>query len=68
MFALLIELVLPNEVVLLMTGVLLLIAEAETVEIVAEEFDATAYDASNSTNESDHGAILEDPNGEGISS
>lgn len=67
MFALLIELAPPNEVVLLVTGVLLLIAEAETVGIVAEEFDATAYDASSSMNESDHGAILEDPNGEGIS-
>jgi hypothetical protein len=67
MFALLIELVPLNELVLLVTGVLLLTAEAEAVGIVAEEFDATAYDASSSTNESDFGAILEDPNGEGIS-
>lgn len=65
---LLIELVLLSEVVLLVTGVLLFIAEAETVEIVAEEFDATAYDASSSRNESDHGAILEDLNGEGVPS
>lgn len=42
MFALLIELVAPAELVLLATGALLLNAEAEVVGIVTEELDATA--------------------------
>jgi hypothetical protein len=58
------------ELMLLVTGpgVLLLDADADAnAETVAEEFDATAYETSSNTNASDPGAILEGPNGGGIS-